>query len=411
MGIDSLTFPVSLLVILLTLIGIAIGRYPGVRMNRATIAVVGATALVALGSLSLEQAYRAIDVNTLVLLFAMMVINANLRLAGFFELVAARLAGSALSPRQLLAITVVAVGILSALFLNDTIVLVFTPLLLEVVAAVGLSPIPFLVALATASNVGSTATMIGNPQNMLIGVSSGISFTRFSAYLSPVAVGGFAAIWLVIVLVYKTELQPRDVRVQLRRRLRIFRPLLIKSSVASVLLLVALLAGTTVPLAALGAASLLLITRRLKPERVFREIDWSLLVFFSGLFVVTAAVESVGLTRALYAIIETAAGRGVVGLTVISTLLSNVISNVPAVMLLRPFVSSLANPEQGWLTLAMATTLAGNLTVLGSVANLIVAEGAKRHHVALSFWEYLKSGVPITVLTLIWGVLWLVIVL
>jgi len=408
--LDTLVFVVSVLVILLTLTGVAIGRYPGVRMNRATIAVVGATALVGLGALSIDQAYEAIDLNTLVLLFAMMVINANLRMAGFFELVAARLAGSALSPRQLLAVTVVAAGVLSALFLNDTVVLVFTPLVVQIVGAAGLNPIPYLIALATAANVGSSATIIGNPQNMLIGVSSGISFTRFFAYLAPVALGGFAVIWVVIALAYKAELRPQEVKLHLGRRIRIFRPLLVKSLVASVVLLGALIAGVSVPLAALVAASMLLITRRLKPERVFEEIDWSLLVFFSGLFVVTAAVESVGLNGSLLDFIESSADSGVVGLTAVSAVLSNLISNVPAVMLLRPVVPNLADPERGWLTLAMSSTLAGNLTLLGSVANLIVAETARRQHVTLSFWEYLKTGVPITILTLIWGAFWLIVV-
>jgi Na+/H+ antiporter NhaD/arsenite permease-like protein len=408
--LDTLSFSVSVLVILLTLAGVAVGRYPGVRMNRATIAVVGATALVGLGALSIDQAYEAIDLNTLVLLFAMMVINANLRMAGFFELVAARLTGSALSPRWLLAVTVVAAGGLSALFLNDTVVLVFTPLVVQIVGAVGLNPIPYLIALATAANVGSSATIIGNPQNMLIGVSSGISFTRFFAYLSPVALGGFAVIWVVIALVYKAELRAQEVKLHVRRRIRIFRPLLVKSSVASIILLVALTAGVSVPLAALVAASMLLITRRLKPERVFREIDWSLLVFFSGLFVVTAAVQSVGLNGSLLGFIESSADSGVVGLTAVSAVLSNLISNVPAVMLLRPVVQHLADPEGGWLTLAMSSTLAGNLTLLGSVANLIVAETARRQHVILSFWEYLKAGVPITILTLMWGAFWLIIV-
>jgi Na+/H+ antiporter NhaD/arsenite permease-like protein len=280
----------------------------------------------------------------------------------------------------------------------------------QIVGAVGLNPIPYLIALATAANVGSTATIIGNPQNMLIGVSSGISFTRFFAYLSPVALGGFAVIWLVIALVYKAELRPQAVNLHLHRRIRVFRPLLVKSSVASVVLLVVLIAGVPVPLAALVAASMLLITRRLKPERVFREIDWSLLVFFSGLFVVTAAVESVGLNGRLLGIIESSADRGVVGLTAVSAVLSNLISNVPAVMLLRSVVPNLADPERGWLTLAMSSTLAGNLTLLGSVANLIVAETARRQHVTLSFWEYLKTGVPITILTLMWGAFWLIVV-
>lgn len=395
-------------VILLTLVGVAFGRYPVFRMNRATIAVVGATALVALGALSLEQAYRAIDLDTLVLLFAMMVLNANLRLAGFFDLVATRLVAVARSARQLLALFVVVAGALSALFLNDTIVLVFTPLALEVTAAVGLNPIPYLVAVATAANIGSVATVIGNPQNMLIGISSGIPFPRFTAALAPVAVGGLAIAWAVIALVYRRDLPagPLPARPPARRR-RPLQPLLRKGLLASSLLAVALLAGVPPALAALGAASLLLLTRRLKPERVFREIDWSLLVFFAGLFVVTAAVEVVGMSAALLAGLAPLGAERLAGLTVIGAVLSNVVSNVPAVLLLRPLVAGLGDAESGWLTLAMATTLAGNLTLLGSVANLIVAEVARRRHVTLSFWAYLRAGAPITLLSLAWGAAWL----
>ena len=390
----------------LTLVGIAAGSLPVVRMNRATMAIVGATALVLVGTIPLGDAYAAIDLNTIVLLFGMMVLNANLRLAGFFDIVARRLAHRAHTPAVLLAVTVFAAGILSAVFLNDTIVLVFTPLLLEVTRVAGLNPLPFLMAAATAANVGSVATLVGNPQNMLIGVASGIGFNRFLVALAPVAIGGLVVVTVVLLAVYRSALAPRALEVDTAPARRVHRPLLRKSMGASLLLVIALVAGMPVPLAALGAASVLLVTRRLKPARVFQEIDWSLLVFFSGLFVVTAAAERLGLTDAVFGWLQRS-GTSVPVLSAAGAVLSNVVSNVPAVLLLRPVVEGLARPEVGWLTLAMATTLAGNLTLLGSVANLIVAESAGRAGVRLSFREYLKSGIPITLVTLAWGIVWL----
>jgi Na+/H+ antiporter NhaD/arsenite permease-like protein len=375
-------------------------------MNRATIALVGATALVVVGLLRLDDALRAIDLDTIALLFGMMVLNANLRLAGFFDLVARRLAQGARSPAMLLAVTVLAAGTLSAVFLNDTIVLVFTPLMLEVTRAAGLNPLPYLMAVATAANVGSVATLVGNPQNMLVGVASGISFNRFLLYLAPVAAGGLLVVLAVLWLTYHRALASRVVQLHVRVRTRPFRPLLRKSLLASGMLVVALLAGAPVPLAALGAAGLLLVTRRVRPERVFQEIDWSLLVFFTALFVVTVAARHVGLVEAVFGWMPDAHGGGA-ALAAVSVVLSNVVSNVPAVLLLQHVVVASPHPETGWLTLAMATTLAGNLTLLGSVANLIVAETARREGVKLSFVEYLKAGVPITLLTLAWGVVWL----
>lgn len=396
----------TLALIALILVGVAVGRYPVLRMNRATIALAGAAGLVWIGAIPLERAHRAIDLDTITLLFAMMVINANLQLAGFFNLVAAGVAGRARSPRQLLALTVASAGGLSALFLNDTVVLVFTPLVLQVTRALGLNPIPFLIALATAANVGSCATPIGNPQNMLIAIASGIPFTTFVERLLPVAAGGLLLVWGVVGWLWRGDLAPRPL-IAPTVPVRLFRPLLRKGVVAVVLVVVALLAGAPPALAALGGAALLLVTRRIKPERVFREIDWSLLVFFAGLFVVTAALEGGAVGARFPGWAALLADQGVGALTGVTALLSNLISNVPAVLLLRPFVGHLADPEGAWLVLAMASTLAGNLTLLGSVANLIVAESARVRGVTVGFGVYLRAGLPITLLSLGWGVWWL----
>ena len=407
------TYWFSLLLIVLTIVGVAVGRYPFLRMNRATIALVGATGLILLGAIPLEAAYASLDMNTLVLLFGMMILNTNLRMAGFFRLVGGRVVAWAKTPRQLLALVIVASGVLSAVFLNDTIVLVFTPLALEICRHLRRDPIPYLLAVATAANIGSVATITGNPQNMIIGVASGIPFLSFTGYLAPVALLGMGISYGIIVLLYRTEFVNEHFAVSETEMADsdIQWPLLRKGMIATGLMLVAFVAGMSVPLAALAAAALLLVTRRVHPEAVFLEVDWSLLVFFSGLFIVTGSLDTLGVSQTLFTAVEPIAAGGIAALTAVSVVLSNLISNVPAVLLFRPFVPSLPNPEQTWLVLAMATTLAGNLTLLGSVANLIVAESARRQGVHLTFGAYLRAGVPITLLSLLVGALWLALVL
>jgi Na+/H+ antiporter NhaD/arsenite permease-like protein len=397
----------SLIIIIITIAGIAIGHYPQLRMNRATISLVGASALIAFGSISLEKAYSAIDLNTIVLLLSVMIINVNLSLSGFFRLVCSAVIGFAGTPPQLLALIIAVSGILSALFLNDTVVIMFTPLVLDITLTLKRNPIPYLIGLVTAANIGSACTITGNPQNMIIGMASHIPFTTFTYYLFPVSLAGLFIAWIVIMIVYRQEFFAGKFQVSSNVRLKIYKPLLYKSLVTSGLMLVAFICGSPIPLAALSAASILLITRRLKPERVFREIDWSLLVFFSGLFIVTGAIETAGFSEKIFSVAKPLAEGGIVSFTLVSAVLSNLVSNVPAVLLFRPFVPYFPEPQKIWLALAMATTLAGNLTLLGSVANLIVAESAKRRGVHITFVEYLKAGVPVTILTLIAGIIWL----
>lgn len=398
---------VTAVLVALTLVGVAIGRWPWLKMNRATIALVGATVLIALRAISLEEAYRAVDWNTIVLLFAMMVLNVNLRIAGFFHRVTTRVVRLARTPRRLLALVIAVSGGLSAVFLNDTIALMMTPLVLELALFLRRNPLPYLVALVTAANVGSVAAITGNPQNMLVGISSRIPFVQFTAALAPIAIAGLVAIWLVMIVVYRAEFRTTALAREIPLAGEEDPALLRKSLIAAGLMVIGLVAGAPIPLAALCAAAILLITRRREPERVFEEIDWGLLVFFASLFVVTGALETTGLGAGLFAWLRPWADGGPAKLTLVSLVLSNLVSNVPAVMLFRPVVPTLVDPHTAWLTLAMATTLAGNLTLLGSVANLIVAEIARRRGVQLSFFEYLKAGTPIAIVTLLMGVAWL----
>ncbi|MCZ7602729.1 MAG: anion transporter [Melioribacteraceae bacterium] len=393
------------LIILITLAGVAIGRLPKLRMNRATIALVGAGLLIITNALELNQAYTSVDWDTILLLFAMMILNINLSLAGFFQLIAAKIIRFASSPKQLLLVIVFSSGILSALFLNDTICLMFTPLVLEIAITLKRNPIPYLMGLAVSANIGSAATIVGNPQNMIIGISSGISFTDFAIALLPVSLISLFVGWIIIVLVYKKEFAGNRFEIPIISEVKIYKPLFIKSIIATLLMIAAFIYGFSIPLSAFAAACLLLVTRRLKPERVFREIDWSLLVFFAALFIVTGAIETTGISNYLFLKVESFICDNVVNLSVISAVLSNLVSNVPAVLLFRPIITTCPDPTNSWLILAMATTFAGNLTLIGSVANLIVAESAKKRGIHLSFVEYLKSGFLIAVISIGIGII------
>lgn len=399
----------TIIIIVITIFGIAIGSLPKLKMNRATISLVGATMLIVIGAISIEDAYKAIDVNTIILIFSMMILNINLRLSGFFKIITSKIISFANTPKQLLVLIIFSSGLLSALFLNDTILIMFTPLILDITAALKRNPIPYLIALATSANVGSVATIIGNPQNMIIGSISNIPFTEFALKLTPVALIGFLIIWLVMNLIYKKEFKNEQLITPVEDNFKVFRPLLIKSTVVLILMLAAFNLGYPIAITALAGASILLITRRIKPERVFTEIDWSLLVFFSCLFIITHTINIYFYSAITRLENYSFTGNLISDFSIVSAILSNLISNVPAVLILSPTVFKIQNNQTIWLALAMSSTFAGNLTLIGSVANLIVAESSKRRGIRLEFGEYLKAGVPITIITLIIGIFWLII--
>lgn len=402
-----MTLWLTALIITLTYIGIALGGFPGLRVNRTTITLIGVGLLLGLGLLDYEKMGSLLEINTLVLLFGMMVINANLQLAGFFRLAGASILKFTRSPRTLLALEILAAGVLSALFLNDTICIMLTPLIVDVTLSAKRNPIPYLIALAAAANIGSVATLTGNPQNMIIGIASGISYLEFAAALTPIALLGMGLIWVVLVLFYPQEFSAaRFDHVEIPEP-RLFRPLLYKSLFVTAGLLIAFVLGVPIAEAAFVAGCVLLFTRRVRPEKVMNEVDWNLLVFFAALFILTGVIELNGLTDSLFAFLAPFLNRGAAALAAITVLLSNLVSNVPAVLLLRPAVSALGNPQAGWLTLAAASTLAGNLTLLGSVANLIVAESAAKRGIQLTFGEYTRSGLVITLLSLVLAVAWI----
>jgi Na+/H+ antiporter NhaD/arsenite permease-like protein len=388
-----------------TYVVFAVGSLPGLRIDRTGAAIIGGGLVVVTGILPIPEAVAAVDVATLVLLFGMMIVAAYLDLSGFFGLVTAWAIGRARSPLGLLTAVVMSAGVLSAFFVNDVVCLVLTPLVIQIVSGLRLNPVPYLIALATASNIGSVATITGNPQNMIVGSLSGIPYGTFLASLGPVALIGLGLDVAILAWTYRGELSRPLAAAPPAPRLKIHRALMLKTLIVSGGMLIAFLLGYPVPLAAIGAAAALLITRRVRPTRVYGEIDFGLLVLFTGLFIVIGAVEATGLTKHAWELVERWQLRQPVVLTTVAVVLSNLVSNVPAVLLFKSVIPTFPDPRGAWLVLAMASTLAGNLTLVGSVANLIVAEGARGEGVTIRFREYLRVGVPLTVATIAVGLL------
>jgi Na+/H+ antiporter NhaD/arsenite permease-like protein len=386
-----------------TYLVLAVGSLPGFRVDRTGAAIIGAALMLFFDVLTVEEAYAAINYDTIMLLFGMMIVVANLRLSGFFTVVGRWVVEHAHRPVLLLAGVAVVAGVFSAFFVNDTMCLVLTPLVLEIATRLRRNPIPYLLAVAMASNVGSVATITGNPQNMMIGSFSRIPYPDFARALAPVAAVGLVVVVAALAIVYRKEFRDESRIAPDHRAVRVNRVLLWKSAAVSAGMIVFFFAGWPVPKVAVIAGALLLITRRVKPEKVYREIDWSLLVMFIGLFIVVAGVEKAGLPARLFAAASQYGLERMGPLSVFATLLSNVVSNVPAVLVFKSFVPHLPDAVHAWLTLAMSTTLAGNLTILGSVANLIVVERARRE-VNISFLEYAKAGAPVTIVTVALGV-------
>ena len=392
-----------------TYLGLALGRLPFFRVDRTGVAIIGGAVVVVSGLLPWDRAVAAVDAHTLVLLFGMMIVAAYLRLSGFFRLVTYAAVRRAHTPVGLLALIIAAAGVLSALFVNDVVCLVMAPIVLDLVRRLRLPPVPYLIALATAANVGSVATLTGNPQNMLVGSFSGISYRAFLLREAPVGLIGLALVFGVIWLAYRRRLPPALPAEALEERGAVHHALMIKTMAAVSVMLVAFLAGVPIALVAIGGAAYCLLTRRVNPDKVYREIDWGLLVLFTGLFVVIGGLEASGLAG------EILGWAGAVGLyrpvvlTVATAVLSNLVSNVPAVLLFKTVIPTFGEPTRAWLLLATASTLAGNLTILGSVANLIVVEQARGAGIQIGFLEYSKVGVPVTVATLLVG--WLLLIL
>jgi Na+/H+ antiporter NhaD/arsenite permease-like protein len=390
----------------LVYLGMILGEIPGLALDRTGIALLGAIALVVTGRSSPDAALGFIDVATLSLLFGLMVVSAQFRLGGFYSHVARKLAALAVSPPVLLLWLILVSGGLSALLANDIVCLAMAPVLVEGCARRKLDPVPFLLALACASNVGSALTLIGNPQNMLIGETLRLSFAGYLLDASVPSILGLGIVWIVVVLDTRGRWRKPGAVTPVVDSPALDRWQTLKGAlVISALVTLFLATSFRRDVAALAAAGLLLSSRRMASREILGLVDWHLLVLFVGLFVVNGVLETSGVLaiamRELSAFGVGFEGRG--SLFVAAAALSNLVSNVPAVMLLLPYAEG---PEAGAI-LALSSTLAGNLFVVGSIANIIVLDQARRLGVEVGFRRHARVGVPVTLATLALAWVWL----
>jgi Na+/H+ antiporter NhaD/arsenite permease-like protein len=418
----------ALAIFLLTYVLISVRDFKIFKVDRYLAALIGAGLMLVTGVVTPQEAWQAIDLGTLGLLLGMMLLVVALELCGFFSWVSIRLISRSRNQFQFLVLLMVVTAVLSALILNDTVVLIFTPIVIKVCQMIDANPVPFLVAEACAANIGSVATPVGNPQNAYIATQSGISFNQFFATLAPVAALSLLASIAIIWFVYRRQLMgppgskgngpirgSRPIDGQRALKELPLRP--VHTSiyfVAAVLLLVFIgfvlsnwLGVSLAMIALLGGAVVLVALPFLNQSSghaiMVRKVDWTLLLFFIGLFVLLKGLETSGVLDAMiddFQSINDGGIASVAGLSAFTAILSNLISNVPAVILLAPFVAEL-NSEKMWLALASSSTLAGNATILGAAANVIVVEGARRQGVTVSFWQFVKGGFLVTVVTLL----------
>lgn len=394
-------------------VGIALGRIPGLAIDRTGVALLGAIGMLELSGMTLTEAGTLIDLHTLLLLYALMVFSAQLRLGGFYTRVAWKLTLLLERPPRFLAWQMTASALLSSLLANDIICLAFAPVIARACLTAGISPMPHLLGLAMAANIGSAATLIGNPQNMLIGQLGRLEFADYLAWSLIPTLVSLAGAWVILRLLYRSVLDRRPdpngtASITVADTDQPFDAWQTGKGLILLTLLVALFfTELSRDMVALSLAALLLLSRRMRTRSILGLIDWHLLTLFAALFIVVGIFRGTG---APDQIMHWLAAQGVElsdghVLTFVTALLSNLVSNVPATMLLTQVLDP-AHPEN-WYILAMASTFAGNLLLIGSIANLIVAEQVAPLGVQLGFGEYARAGVPITLLSLAILSMWL----
>ncbi len=396
----------ALVVFTLTYLVIASRQLHWIGLDRPAGAVVGGVAMVIVGGLPMDRALRAVDLEVVILLFGILLIAAYLAEARFFRLTTYFVLTRARSARSLLFGLTFVVGALSALLLNDTVCVLLTPLVVAVVVEARLPALPYLLALASAANVGGVVSFSGNPQNMIVGAAAHgtIGFLQYFLVTLPVGAACLAANAFVIGWLFRRELPTGPLAERSPPRPAIDRVLAAKALAALAVFAGLAIAGTSLAGAAMTAAAGLMVVARTPPKKAFAYVDWQLLVFFAGLFVVVAGVAHAGVLDELFDVVAPAIGRGdlagdlaFVALVVVA---SNVVSNVPLVLVAVAWIPHLPDPTWGYILLAVAATLAGNLTLFGSVANIIVMEGAGPRG-EIGFWRFLRYGAVITTLDLV----------
>lgn len=395
----------AIIIFVITFLGIIYTRLPKVNIDRPSAAFFGAVAMILFGVLTFEEAVLAIDFNTIALLLGMMIVIAVLELDGFFTFIAEKTISLSKNRNQLLIFVVFVTGLASAFLVNDAVVLLFTPVIIQICRSAKLNPVPYLIAEILASNIGSAMTITGNPQNILIGMQSGIPYSKFLLHLLPISFIGMSLIVLIIKLFFSKDFKNGGHLVFHENEFNYdFKSMKISVPIFMMIIVGFFFSHTfdiSIPLIALAGASLILILGKIKPSKVIKEVDWVLLLFFAGLFIVVHGIEKVGVLDQFINNTRISNNfEGIVSVHALSLILSQIVSNVPYTILMLPILKS-ASSDLLWLTLASAATLAGNATIIGAVANLIVIEVAKKYDIEIGFWQFFKIGLTITIITLL----------
>jgi Na+/H+ antiporter NhaD/arsenite permease-like protein len=401
---------IVLLILILTYIGMAAGRIAWLQVDRTGIALLAVIALLASGQMTLDDFGSAVDLPTLAFLFAMMIISAQFAESGFIDLCARTITECRRGIAVLLGLTVAIGGGLSAALANDILIVSFLPLLIAGARSRGLDPRPLVMALAAATNAGSSATLIGNPQNILIASLGRLEFWTFLAICAVPAIFTLVVVFLVVWLQWQNRVTlttPDDMEAASITVHPLDRNQTIKGAVALLALLV--LFATPLPreTGALIIAALLLASRKITSRRMIAAVDWPLLLLVACLFGITGALNHVGIAAEIFDFL-TEHGLlpgGLLLLTPFSILASNTIGGVPGAMLFLELWPSA--PPGVFYSLALLSSLAGNLLLTGSLTNVLIAERADQMGARLSFAEHSRAGVPIALLSLGFAVFWL----
>jgi len=425
---------IGLIIFVLAYTGIVFTRIPGINVGRPAAAFIGAVLMILSGVLTFDEAMSAIDFRTIALLFGMMVVTANITEGGFFNRFSLKAASSANTPKKLLVFVVIVTALSSAFFVNDIVVLIYTPLVIRLCLKYKLNPIPYLIATAMASNIGSTMSIVGNPQNMLIGIQSGISFMRFMVYLAPVAIVSTVILIAVLLIYYKKDFSGiihadmgADDMVDISKNDREHNderqnknqyngqnaapvialqlnkggsnvPLFILLFVVVLFFSDAIL-HIGLPLIALSGAALAFVLDKRKPSHLLKNIDWVLLLFFAGLFIVIEGAVKSGVFEIFNQTHLTSDASGIFLIHALSIFGSQIVSNVPFTMFMIPYVMPVSS-DVLWISLASGSTLAGNLTIIGAISNIIVVEMAAKAGIYVKFSQFLKVGLFVTLLSM-----------
>lgn len=401
----------TVFIFLTTYMGVALGRIPGLMLDRTGIALLGAIAMIVAGTMSFPQAVQAVDLPTIVLLYALMVVSAQLRLGGFYTRTAFWITSVLVHPRFFLLTAMLTSAVMSAVLANDIVCLAFTPVLTLSLLSGRRNPVPYLLGLAIASNIGSAATVIGNPQNMLIGQVGRLAFDRFFFWCAPPSAAALILSYAMLCWFFRKDFHRRaetpDATPILRTLPRFDRWQSIKGLMVVGSLLVLFLTAIPREMSAIAAAGVLLCSRRLKSREMLQLVDWHLITLFCALFILVHGLEATGIPEVLLAALKSARVDLHEPFTLcgVSVALSNLVSNVPAAMLLVKFLDP-ARLEQ-WYALAVSSTFAGNLITIGSIANLIVIEQAAACGVNISFRDHARVGVPVTIASLAVLAVWI----